>query len=155
MIEAMIVIEIMGKPQEYVKEMMEMLLEKMNSEPGTKIKSKEVFEPKPLKENPDLYTAFAEITLELDNVIALMNIAFNYTPSHIEIIKPENIAINNNDINSLFNELIMRLHGYDEIARGLGIGVGILQNQLIKAGIRPDFPPENKASSNKDENKKN
>lgn len=141
MIKAIAIIEIMGKPADYIKEMMNELLDNLAKEKGVKISNKKTHEPKPLKDNNEIFTSFAELELDLDDMIALMNVIFNYTPSHIEIIEPENLKVDNTDLNAFFNELIMRLHRYDEIAKSLVMSMRILENQLIEAGIKPGLPP--------------
>ena len=49
---------------------------------------------------------------------------FKYMPAHVEILSPENIKVANNDLTDMFNSLMGKLHGYDDIAR-------ILQNEKI------------------------
>jgi hypothetical protein len=38
-------------------------------------------------------------------------------PSHVEVISPENVNVKNDFLNTLLNEIVRRLHGYDNLAR--------------------------------------
>jgi len=129
-IDAMIIIEVIGKPAEYLTEILGNILKQISEEPNVTIKEQKINEPCELKEQPDFYTSFAEIEVEVESLMTLAVLMFKYMPAHIEIIKPESIYSNNNDWNDLFNELIRRLHGYDEIARILEVEKNILEKKL-------------------------
>lgn len=51
-------------------------------------------------------------------------------PSHIEILSPEKISLENNKWNEFLNELARRLHSYDEVARILEAERTILEKRL-------------------------
>ena len=128
-INANIVIEIMGRPKDNVSTALEGLVAKLGSEKGVKIMEKKIHEPAPVKES-DLFTAFAELSLELDSLDNYFGILFAYMPSHVEIIKPENIKLSSYDFNELSNKLIARLHDYDAMAKRLIGEREIMMKQL-------------------------
>ena len=130
----------MGKPAEYLKEMMAMLINRLEGEKGVKILGKEIYEPKELKGNKELFTTFAEIQIEFETIAEMANVIFNYTPSHVEIIKPDEVLVRNEDLNKFFIDLVSKIHQYDEIAKNLGFAVRILEKQLNEAGIAPAIP---------------
>lgn len=115
-INAILIMEVLGKPKEYLKEILEGIVDKISKIEEVKIVNKKIAEPKELENNKDLYTSFAEVEIETD-MIRLMSIVFNFMPSHVEIVTPENLRITNSDMNMFFNELAKRLHQYDEIAK--------------------------------------
>ena len=78
----------------------------------------------------DIFTTFAEVDAEFDSLESLLFIAFNYMPSHIQITKPENFFIRNEDLDVLLTNIILRLHRYDEIAKRITIEKAILENKL-------------------------
>jgi len=51
-------------------------------------------------------------------------------PAHVEIISPELIVLSNNNLNDILNEVVRRLHGYDEIARIIQVEKTILEKKL-------------------------
>jgi hypothetical protein len=97
-IHVILMLEILGKPADYIKEALVHIVEKLGAEKNIKLLDKRVAEPKQI-ENQDAFTSFAEIELETD-IETLMVLIFNYMPSHIEIITPESITMKNTDLNS-------------------------------------------------------
>jgi len=129
-ITASFIMEILGRPQEHVKQTFDEILEKMGKEPGLKIVEKKVHEPKKMEKADDLYTSFAEIEAEFDNFNSMLIVIFNYTPSHFEIISPEEIKVKNIEFSDVITNIVLRLHKYDEIAKKLTIDNAVLQNEL-------------------------
>jgi hypothetical protein len=129
-IRTVIILEVIGRPAEYLTETLNDLIKKIGEEQGVKLIEAKMNEPCELKEQKDFYTSFAEIEFEADNLMVLTGIIFKYMPAHVEIIKPESLFSTNNDWNSIFNELVRRLHGYDEIARMVEVEKRILENKL-------------------------
>lgn len=129
-IEAIFILEIIGKPPEHLVETLENMIKQIDEEKGVSVKHKKVNEPVTMKENQNFYTSFAEIVVEVDEVINLAMLMFKYMPAHIEIISPELIALTNNNWNDILNEVIRRLHGYDEIARIIQVEKTILEKKL-------------------------
>lgn len=119
-IQVQIILEILGKPSEYVKESLQTLVTKLGSEKGFKILEKKYHDPKPVEESKGLFTAFADVTVELDTIDNYFGLLFAYLPSHIDIINPEKINLTNYDLNILANKLVQRLHEYDAIAKKIG-----------------------------------
>lgn len=111
------ILEILGRPPEHIIEALNQLIAKLGTEKGVKILSKTVHEPKPIENSQGLFTAFAEITVEMDTINNYFGILFSYMPSHIELLEPEKIELTNFDLAGLANVLITRLHGYDAIAK--------------------------------------
>lgn len=144
-IQAVLILEVIGKPATYLTDTLNNLITQMSQEQGVIIKKKEVREPKKMEEsagiaNPsggklkieerDFYVDFAEVEVETDTLFHLVFLMFKYMPAHVEIITPELITVTNHSWNEVLNDLIRRLHGYDEIARVLQVEKAILENKL-------------------------
>ena len=142
-IKLMVIVEMMGKPPEHLIQTLSSHVDKMKEEKGIKVIGKKISEPKKI-ENSDLFSTFAEVELEISDIEQLMMILFRYMPSHIEIIEPESIRINNFDLNTLCNEITRRLHDYDTIAKTIGYENQILQKKLIESQSMMLEKPENK-----------
>lgn len=128
---ASFLIEVLGKPPEYIEKALNNIIEKINNEEGViKILKKEIKSPAPLKEQKDLFLSFAEIELEAKDISTISGIVFKYMPSHIEIFSPKKVLIKNNDLNDFFNEVTRRLHSYEEIARVIQNEKAILEKQI-------------------------
>jgi hypothetical protein len=129
-IRAALILEIIGRPPEHLTATLQEILKQMGEEKGVDVVSKKINEPIPMKEHKDFYTTFAEIEVDVEDMLYVAILIFKYMPAHVEIISPEIIAMKNNGWNDIFNELTRRLHGYDEIARVLGAEKKILENKL-------------------------
>src|SRR3989338_5328376 len=123
-IRVIMIFDVIGRPPKHLIESLEKLIEEIDKEKGVKVKMKDIKEPTFMKDQKDFYTTFAEVEVEIDEVLNLAILLFKYMPAHLEIISPEIIAISNNSWNDILNELTRRLHAYDEIAR-------IMQNEKI------------------------
>jgi len=132
-ITAILIIEVLGKPAEYIKKALEDILEKLKNEKDVNVTHSDVKEPKEVESG--VFTTFAEIELET-SLEMLMNILFTYMPSHIEVIEPENISIKNSSLNSFLNETTRKLHQYDELAKAM-----LIERESAKQPPVADFVP--------------
>jgi len=128
-IHAVIIIEILGRPADHVKESMESLVDVLGKVKGIEIVKKEIHEPKEI-EKKNLFTTFAEVELLTENFKRLTDLIFEYMPSSIEIIEPQEARMNINEANNFVNDITARLHKYDAVAKTL-----IMQNRILQAKI--------------------
>ncbi len=135
-VNAVMMIEMMGKPAEYLKETFSKFIDRLGTEKGLKILEKKISEPRQV-ENSELFSTFAEIEMEVENMQLMLAIIFTYMPSHVEIISPAETKLKNFEFSTLCNELIRRLHEYDSIAKKMTFERNILENQLRQEGIKP------------------
>lgn len=137
-IKASIVVEIMGRPKEHIVETMQKYIETMGKEKGIAVLSSKVHEPKKIEhkdregkvievsEEMQLYTTFAEIIIEAENMIGFVSICMGYMPAHVEIFEPAELKMNNFEINSILNHWMAKMHHYDAIAKA-----ALTQNQAL------------------------
>ena len=83
-----------------------------------------------MKDQKEFYTSFAEVEVEVEEILYLAMLMFKYMPAHIEVVSPELITLTNNGWNEIFNELVRRLHSYDEVARVTQMEKDILEKKL-------------------------
>ena len=155
-VRAVFMIEVMGRPPEFLTETLNDLIKKLGEEQGAKIKSSKLNEPALLKDQKDFFTSFAEVEIETENLLYLTILIFKYMPAHVEIISPQNLSIPNTDLNDVLNELARRLHGYEEVARILQNEKIILENRLREniPIIKEVIKEEDKKSETPKEKKK-
>jgi len=125
-----LIIEVIGKPPQHLNETLEDLIKQIGNEKGVKVTDKKVHEPVLLKNHKDFYTNFAEIEVEVEEILNLAILLFKYMPAHVEVLYPELIALSNTGWNDILNEITRRLHGYDEIARVIQMEKSILEKKL-------------------------
>ncbi|MAG11001.1 hypothetical protein CMI44_01680 [Candidatus Pacearchaeota archaeon] len=130
-IRAVLIIDVVGKPPEHLIETLEKIIDQLKEEKGVQVKGKKIKEPMLVKDSQQFYTTFAEIEVEVEEILYLAILMFKYMPAHIEIVYPELIALTNNGWNDILNELTRRLHGYDEIAKVLQV-----QNKQLKEKLQ-------------------
>ncbi|MEK6833650.1 MAG: hypothetical protein AABY32_06410 [Nanoarchaeota archaeon] len=154
-IRATIILEIIGKPPEHLVETLEELAKKIDEEKGVSVGGKKINEPVLMKDSKEFYTTFAEIDIEVEDILYLAIVMFKYMPAHVEVVEPELIALTNNGWTDILSELTRRLHGYDEIARVMQIQNSQLQkklNELLpKKEIKEESPKEEKVEKVKKE----
>jgi uncharacterized protein YfcZ (UPF0381/DUF406 family) len=138
------IIEILGRPKDHVAETLGKLVDEIDEEKGVQVVEKTLHEPKVLEEKDDkavqsasgenseaasqlkkvkegleLFTSFADVEAEFENLNALLGIIFKYMPSNIEINSPETFVFKNDYVSEILTGVILRLHKYDEITKKL------------------------------------
>ena len=152
-LQASMVLEILGRPKEHVKEALSALISKLDSEKGIKVLEKTIHDAIPVENTKDLFTTFAEITIELESLHNYFGILFAYMPSNIELISPQKIDLTNLDLNDLGNKLISRLHDYDAITKKT-----LYENEILVKKLKEIAPnlfkqPEASLSQTQGKNK--
>jgi hypothetical protein len=155
LIKAALILEVIGRPPEHLVQALEEIIKQINDEKGVEITSKKINEPVPMKDQKDFYTTFAEVDVDVEDIIYLAILMFKYMPAHVEIISPELIVLSNNGWSDILSELVRRLHGYDEVAGVLQMEKSILENKLREVlGNKTGPKPENKEAKSGRKTKK-
>jgi hypothetical protein len=131
-IVAMLIMEVIGKPPEHLTETLDKMIKEIDEEKGAKVIEKKIHDPVPMKEKSEFFTSFAEIEVEVEEILVLSQLMFKYMPAHVEIIHPELIALTNNGWTEILSETIRKLHGYDEVARVIETQKKNLEEELKK-----------------------
>ncbi len=118
-ITAKFILEILGRPAEHLTTTLNELIEKIGSDKGISVVSKEIHKPKAVEKTDNLWTAFADIELNFETIHHFFNAVMAYMPAHVEIVEPESFRLNAFEMNELSNFLVSRLHNYDAVAKKL------------------------------------
>jgi len=110
------IIEVLGKPKEHVEKALNEYLEKIKETEDFAVVKEDVA---PAKEQGNMFSAFVEMEVVVKIVPVLIGFCFDYMPSSIEVLKPEELKIKNTDISNFLNDLQAKLHGIDMIAKKL------------------------------------
>ena len=141
-VKAVMIVEIAGRPAEYLKESLKAHVDQINKIKEVCVLSVNLSEPKLIESEPnpnqnqpqikqEMYTCFAEVEFETTNLSKLIEIVFDYMPSSIEILEPENLDFRLHEATAFLNDLAGRLHKYDEIAK-----ISQLQTQQLAAKMQ-------------------
>ncbi len=167
-IRAIFIFEMMGKPPEYLKEILEKYIKSLEIE-GVKLLNHKLSEPKEIEskkgEKSFLYSTFAEVELEIDNLNLLFGVVFRMLPSHVEVIEPADFNLKNFDLSAILSDLAIKLHKFDEIVKVLMMERDNFAAQLnqIRGGnkntfrveeVKKEERKEDKLKENKEEDKK-
>ena len=129
-IKATLILEIIGRPPEHLVKALEELIKQIDEEKKVSVKRKKINEPILMKDSKDFYTTFAEVDIEVEDILNLAVVLFKYMPAHVEVVAPELIALTNNGWTDILSELTRRLHGYDEVARTIQIQNSQMQKKM-------------------------
>jgi len=146
-IKVMIILDVVGKPPKHLVESLKRVIEEIDKEKGVSVISRDIKEPRPMKDHEGFFTTFAEVELEVEEILSFVIVMYKYMPAHLEIVSPEIIAISKNSWSDILNELIRRMHGYDEVARMLQHENNLLRKKLEELTgektVTPMSPIEN------------
>jgi len=136
-IRTLFIFEILGKPAEHIKESLEKMVEKLGEQKGIDIVRKDIREPKKAESkdkegktvvSEEMYSTFAEVEIETEDINLILAIVLNMLPAHVEILEPIEYKFKNFELSSFLSELTVKIHRYDEVAKVLMLE----RNQLLK-----------------------
>lgn len=107
LIYARAMVEVIGKPEEHVKNLLEEIRKKIKE--NYYIKSYRTFKPKIVDEKLELFEGFLEVEIYFRNVDEMSAFMHNFYPSSIEIYESK-ISFSLSEINSLLNSELYKLH---------------------------------------------
>jgi len=152
---AILIIEVLGRPAEHVKEVLSMLVKKLEQEKDVKVTNSKIYEPKQIEQ---LYSSFAEVEARFSSFHRLLEICMEYLPSSIEIIEPQELRLKLQDANAILNYLSAKLHKYEAVVKILAAQRVIAEKQLKEHGIIPKTlqtsSPEKEEGKSKGKEKK-
>ena len=128
-IKAKLIIEIVGKPKEYVEETIKKTLEKLKDEKKSNVLSEKTHETKEVQES--VFSTFAEVELVTETFQRFLDICYEYAPSSIEILEPEKYPMKTKDMEGILNDLILRVHGVTGQLREALARIGILDSNFM------------------------
>lgn len=139
-IRAIAIIEIAGKPPEYISEAIKNHIAQLKDYKGLTLISDTYSKPKQIENSNDMYTCFSEVEFEVESFARLTELVFDFMPASIEIINPNLMELNIADATTLLNTLAGRLHKYDELA-----GVAQIQAKQLAQKLKEIY--ENNAKN--------
>lgn len=110
------VIEVLGKPPEHVEKSLKEYVENIKKSKNYEV-SKEKYAQIQKQEEQELWSNFAELEIKTGKVEHLTSFCFEYMPSMIEVLEPEEISWSEQEFSVFLNDLQSRLHQIDLIAK--------------------------------------
>ena len=116
MIRAKVISEVLGSPQEHVDKTLNLLIDKLKERKELNIGNEKIFQAEKI-ENKQLFSGFIEYEINVENLNQLSGFCFDFMPSSIEILEPDELKTSSVIIGELFNEILARLHQNDMFLR--------------------------------------
>ena len=123
-IQARVVLEIIGKPKEHVEKTMQDYVGKIKKEADLEVLHADINEVQKQETGAqgdellkEVWATFAEIEILFKNLPKITYFCFEYMPSSIEIIEPQDLHANGNELTGFFTDLQFRLHQVDMVAK--------------------------------------
>ena len=110
------IIEVLGKPKEHVESTIKEYTEHIKKDSELVVLNEEFSE---IREQGKLWSQFVELELVVKGTQKLIGFCFEYMPSSIDVIKPENLSMTSTEISSFVNDLQARLHSVDMVVKKL------------------------------------
>lgn len=115
-IRSNVVIEVMGKPKEHVEKAIKMYLDKLKEDDNKVVVINEkIAEAK--EQDQGFFSTFAELEIVSEDLPTLIGFCFDYMPSSVEIIAPEEMKLKQRDITNVINDLQAKLHSLDMVVK--------------------------------------
>ena len=115
---ARVVIEIAGFPKEHIEQVMQKVIDKVKE--NFEVIKAEAFDSVELKDKmAGFWSIFSEIELKFEDINSITIFCFEYLPSSIEILEPEEIKFQSGEMTGFLNDLLARLHEYDMVVKNL------------------------------------
>jgi len=125
------VVEVLGKPKEHVDSTLKGYLQKLKENSRYEVLKEDLAELKQ-HEQSELWMAFAELEIKTSGVAEIIDFCFDYMPSLIEIIEPEELQLDSLVVSSFLNDMQAKLHGVDMLAKQMKIENQLTNNSLAK-----------------------
>jgi len=128
-IVAGVIIDLMGAPKEHIDKLLKGYVDRIEKdEKHIKLNERHLEPAKKKDDNSGLYTAFAELEIELHGPDRLLGFCMDYMPSSIEIFEPEEFRFSGRAFTDFTNDLQAKLHRIEAVSRKL-IGENKLLNK--------------------------
>ena len=134
------IVEVVGKPKEHVEKTIKTVIDTASEIKGLKIEDKKVEPVKSIKDEKlgkteqkiqektgELFSTFAEIEFRADNLDVVGSFCFDFLPSSLEILEPEEIKVDLQDISKIMNDVLSRIHSADHVVKTLKFQNSALQ----------------------------
>ncbi|MFH1053314.1 MAG: hypothetical protein V1740_02745 [Candidatus Woesearchaeota archaeon] len=106
-IHSRVIIEVLGKPEDHVKNAMDKVVDRIRNEDGIIITNSDFSDLEPQE---SMFSAFVEVEMLTKNIEKLVWFCFDFLPSSVEIIEPQEFRYNSKEFSNFLNDLQARLH---------------------------------------------
>ena len=113
---ARVIIEMLGVPKDHVENTMKKYVDKLRNDKELSIVKADFAEP---KSQGELFSIFVELDIWFKDTENLMSFCFDAMPSSVEIIEPQELKFQSEELSGLLNDLQAKLHQLDLLVKKL------------------------------------
>lgn len=128
MIKIRTIIEVVGFPEDHIKDAIIKIVDNIKEKKHIKIINMYIEETKKLDK---MFATFAELELDMPGLQDVIDFCFDYLPSSVEILEPEYINEKSIDLAGVLNDLMLKLHEYNMVIRNLQAENKVMKNKLV------------------------
>ncbi|MDP7180373.1 MAG: hypothetical protein QF824_03835 [Candidatus Woesearchaeota archaeon] len=125
------ILEVLGKPKEHIEKKIKEYITGIRDDSDLIILNESFADP---KQQGELWSTFAELEIVVKGIPKLVAFCFDYMPSSIDIIKPDEIIFKSKDVSNMVNDMQARLHGVDMEVKKLNV-----ENDFLKRNMKASF----------------
>ena len=122
-----VIMEMLGKPKEHVEKTIRAYVDNIKNDQDLIVLNVEFSDA---TEKDNLWAVFSELDMVIKGIPKLIAFCFDYMPSSIQIIKPEEFMMTHSLIENFANDLQARLHNVDMVVKKLKN-----ENEFIKKNM--------------------
>ena len=111
-----IVLEVLGKPKEHVDNAIRMYIKKIKDDDNDIVIINEKIHGI-VEQKDGFFSTFAELEIISEDLPALIGFCFDYMPSSVEIVAPEELRMQQREITNTINDLQAKLHNIDMVVK--------------------------------------
>jgi len=112
------IIEVMGRPEEVVKQTLKGVVNSLNKR--YKVNNSEISDIEKI-EGADLLSGFVEVEFSVDNFEQGFLALLDYGPTVAEVIKPDKVNLNASELQNVFAEVITKLNTMSKAIQALKV----------------------------------
>jgi hypothetical protein len=121
------VLEIIGKPKEYIEQKMKDYVQKIKQDEQLMLIEDKISDA---KQQEKVWSVFGEIELVIKGVPNLVAFCIDYMPASIEVIKPEKFEFEDRIFTGVVNDILSKLHETDMISKTVAT-----ENKFLKRNM--------------------
>ena len=109
-IVARLLVEVIGSPKPFIEETLKEVVTKLKVEPGIQLRKVDTYETEQMENK--LWSTFADVELEAEDLKRLIGLCIDYMPSNIEILEPAGMDVDLSEIAHTMNDMLGKLHEF-------------------------------------------
>ncbi|MAG78729.1 hypothetical protein CL616_05185 [archaeon] len=109
--------EVMGSPKQHVEETLDNVIIKLKELKDVTILNIQKHDAKEMDNK--MFSAFADIEFETQEMKKILEICFDFMPSNIEILEPAGVTLDSDDFTEMLNDLLAKQHKYSFVLNKL------------------------------------